>query len=70
MVHILEAQGLLPEHITILVATGTHRAGTPAEKISMFSAETVQRYLMLDHSTTDTTRLRFVARTASGTVVC
>ena len=32
VLHTLEAQGLLPEHITILVATGTHRASTQAEK--------------------------------------
>ena len=65
----LEAQGLLPEHITILVATGTHRASTPAEKITMFGADVVQRYPIVDHSATDTTTLRFVARTASGTDV-
>src|SRR5262249_46043983 len=65
----LEAQGLLPQHITILVATGTHRASTPAEKISMFGADVVQRYPIIDHSATDTATLRFVARTASGTDV-
>jgi lactate racemase len=65
----LEVQGLLPEHMTILVATGTHRASTPAEKITMFGADVVQRYPIVDHSATDTTTLRFVARTASGTEV-
>src|SRR5215813_1590494 len=28
VLHTLEAQGLRPEHVTILVATGTHRAST------------------------------------------
>src|SRR2546425_8391885 len=65
----LEAQGLLPERITILVATGTHRASTPAEKITMFGADVVQRYPIVDHSATDTTTLRLVARTTSGTDV-
>src|SRR5262249_55679036 len=58
----LEAQGLLPEHMTILVATGTHRASTQAEKITMFGADVVQRYPIIDHSATDTTTLRLVAR--------
>src|SRR5215468_6132583 len=69
VLHTLEAQGLPPEHITILVATGTHRASTPAEKISMFGADVVQRYPILDHDATESARLRFVARTASGTDV-
>ena len=69
VLHILEAQGLLPEHLTILVATGTHRASTRAEKIAMFGTEVVQRYPIVDHSATDSATLRFVARTASGTDV-
>src|SRR5262249_36428821 len=69
VLHHLEAQGLLPEHNNSLVATGTHRASTPAEKISMFGADMVQRYPILDHDATDATTLRFVARTASGTDV-
>jgi len=50
--HTLEAQGLLPEHMTILVATGTHRASTQAEKITMFGADVVHRYAIVDHSAT------------------
>src|SRR5262250_1893092 len=69
VLHTLEAQGLLPEHITMLVATGTHRASTAAEKIMMFGADVVQRYPILDHCATDTATLRFVARTAQGTDV-
>jgi lactate racemase len=69
VLHTLEAQGLLPEHITILVATGTHRASTQAEKITMFGADVVHRYAIVDHSATDTTALRWVARTAHGTDV-
>jgi nickel-dependent lactate racemase len=65
----LEAQGLLPQHITILVATGTHRASTPAEKRHMFGDDVVQRYAIVDHCATDATTLRFVAKTASGTEV-
>jgi len=65
----LEAQSLLPEHLTILVATGTHRASTSAEKITMFGADVLQRYPIVDHSATDTTTLRLVACTVSGTNV-
>lgn len=65
----LEKQGLLPEHITMLVATGTHRATTLAEKITMFGADLVQRYRIIDHCATDASTLRFVARTTSGTDV-
>jgi lactate racemase len=69
LLHTLEAQGLLPQHITILVATGTHRASTPAEKLHMFGAEVVQRYPIIDHCATNAAVLRFVSKTASGTEV-
>jgi lactate racemase len=65
----LAAQGVLPQHTTILVATGTHRASTPAEKVHMFGAEVVQRYPIIDHCATDAAVLRFVSKTASGTEV-
>jgi lactate racemase len=65
----LEAQGLLPQHITVLVATGTHRPSTPAEKIHMFGAEVVQRYPIVDHCATDAAVLRYIGRTATGTEV-
>jgi nickel-dependent lactate racemase len=65
----LESQGILPQHITILVATGTHRACTPAEKLQMFGEDVVQRYAIVDHDATDASVLRFVARTVSGTEV-
>jgi nickel-dependent lactate racemase len=65
----LEAHGLLPRHITVLVATGTHRPSTPAEKVRMFGPEVVQRYPIIDHCATDAAVLRHVARTVSGTEV-
>ena len=65
----LESQGILPSHITILVATGTHRDSTPAEKRQMFGEEVVLRYPIIDHHATEASVLRFVARTASGTEV-
>lgn len=65
----LEARGLRPEHITILVATGTHRPSTPAEKTHMFGPDVVQRYPIVDHDATDSGKLRRVGTTASGTDV-
>jgi nickel-dependent lactate racemase len=65
----LEAQGLLPQHITVLVATGTHRASTAAERVSMFGTEVVQRYPIIDHCATEAAILRHVGRTTSGTEV-
>jgi nickel-dependent lactate racemase len=65
----LESQGVLPQHMTILVATGTHRASTPAEKVHMFGEEVVRRYPIVDHCATDAATLRFVSKTASGTEV-
>jgi nickel-dependent lactate racemase len=65
----LEAQGLLPEHITILVATGTHRPSTSHEKVQMFGHDTVQRYPIIDHRADDLGVLRYIGRTASGTEV-
>lgn len=65
----LETQGLHPRNITILVATGTHRASTPAEKNHMFGADVVQRYPIIDHDATHAPTLRSVATTARGTQV-
>jgi len=65
----LEAEGLRPEHIRILVATGTHRASTPEEKQLMFGPDVVERYPIIDHDATDTSCLRSVGITASGTHV-
>ncbi|WP_089719407.1 nickel-dependent lactate racemase, partial [Candidatus Entotheonella palauensis] len=69
ILRILETQGVRPDHITILVATGTHRASTPEEKQHMFGPEVVARYPIVDHNATDASRLRSVGVTASGTHV-
>ncbi len=69
VLNLLTSHGLLSKHITILVATGTHRATTVAEKIQMFGAEVVARYPILDHCATDATVLRAIGQTSSGTMV-
>ena len=69
LLHTLEAQGLLPENIVVLVATGTHRATTDAEKRRLYGDDVLARYPIIDHSATNRDVLRFVATTASGTDV-
>ena len=69
VLRVLEAQGVRPDHITILVATGTHRASTPEEKQLMFGPDVVERYPIVDHDAMDASRLRSVGITASGTHV-
>ena len=65
----LEAQGVLPQNIVVLVATGTHRATTDAEKRRLYGGDVRERYPIIDHSATDRDFLRLVATTASGTDV-
>jgi nickel-dependent lactate racemase len=69
LLHALVSQGIVAEHITILVATGTHRPSTADEKRRMFGAEVVARYPIVDHDATDRQALRFVATTGKGTEV-
>ncbi|MGD9711948.1 MAG: nickel-dependent lactate racemase, partial [Thermomicrobiales bacterium] len=45
----LEAAGVIAEDITILVAVGTHRASTEAEKREKLGGDIVDRYRILDH---------------------
>ena len=65
----LEAQGLMPQNIVVLVATGTHRATTDAEKRRLYGDDVLARYPIIDHSATDRDVLRFVTTTDSGTDV-
>lgn len=45
----LQAAGVPAEAITFLVAVGTHRPSTPAERIEKLGAEIVGRYRVIDH---------------------
>jgi nickel-dependent lactate racemase len=49
----LEAAGIPRAAITILIATGTHRASTPAERIEMVGEELAARYRLEDHDARD-----------------
>ncbi len=45
----LEAAGVSDDHITLLCATGLHRASTRAEKIAKLGQAVVERYRVIDH---------------------
>ncbi len=55
---------LQPEDVTILIATGTHRANTPAELRAMLGEEIVDRYRVVNHDARDPTVLVELGRTA------
>ena len=54
-----------PENVTILVATGTHRANTAEELVGMLGAPIVERYRVINHDARDDGELAFAGRTAS-----
>ncbi len=54
-----------PEDITILIATGTHRANTPLELENMLGAEIVRRYRVINHDSRDGSSLAYVGETTN-----
>ena len=53
----VEAAGVPPEAVTILVAVGTHRASTDAEKREKLGDAIVARYKVVDHDASDDANL-------------
>jgi nickel-dependent lactate racemase len=51
--------------VTLLVATGTHRPSTGAEKLEMFGPEAVARHAIVDHDSRDPSQLVALGRQAS-----
>jgi nickel-dependent lactate racemase len=64
-----EMPGIRPEDVTVLIATGTHRANTPAELERMLGREVLQRCRVINHDSRDTASLEFVGRTTTGVPV-
>lgn len=58
-----------PDQITILIATGTHRANTPAEIERMLGPEIARCYRIVNHDSRDSSSLAFVGRTSTGVPV-
>jgi len=63
----LEAAGLAPERIEILVATGLHRANTADELAAMTSPDIVRRYRIRNHEARDASQHVHLGRTGRGT---
>ncbi|WP_309720983.1 nickel-dependent lactate racemase [Armatimonas sp.] len=58
---ILPLLGLAPESITILIATGTHRASTPAELLDLLGKEILHSGVrVIDHDCDDPATNRFI----------
>ena len=61
LAEILPLLGLPPERITILIATGTHRASTPAERLELLGEKILHSgVLVVDHDCDDPTTNRFI----------
>ena len=54
------------ERVTILVATGTHRANTSAELDEMLGPELARGYRVLNHDARDTSSLTYLGRSTRG----
>lgn len=66
----LEAHGVSRDQITILIATGMHRASTPEERLEMFGPDVCAHYDIQDHDATDeASMVELPRRTSAGTVV-
>jgi nickel-dependent lactate racemase len=63
----LVAGGIAVENIKVLVASGTHRAMTPAEKLRKYGQAVLTRVKVLDHVAHDEACLTHVGVTAKGT---
>ena len=65
----LEAAGIEPGNVTILIATGLHRAATGAEILQIVGQPVASRYRVLNHYARNATQHRSLGKTASGTPV-
>jgi lactate racemase len=58
-----------PERFLIIVGTGSHRANTRAELVSMVGAEIVSKYAILNHDAHDVATLAEAGRAADGRTI-
>jgi len=65
----LHEAGIQIEGVSILIATGLHRAATDAEIRVIVGADIASRYRVLNHDATQITEHRWLGSTASGTPV-
>lgn len=62
----LAATGFGPDRVTLLSATGTHRANTPEELERMLGRDVVERYRVVNHDARDTASLVRLGATSQG----
>ncbi len=62
----MEAGGMAGDNVTIIVATGLHRASTDEEKRRMFGGPVVDRYRIVDHDAQDPAAIVDLGRTSAG----
>jgi lactate racemase len=60
-----EMPDVLPEDVTILIATGTHRTNTPDEVETMLGAGIARRYRVINHDSRDGSSLVYVGKTTT-----
>jgi len=65
----IESSGIRRQNIRIIVGTGTHRASTPEEKVTMFGESVVKEYFITDHDCEDLDSLTYIGKTRRGTKV-
>ncbi|MCZ7571523.1 MAG: nickel-dependent lactate racemase [Ardenticatenaceae bacterium] len=63
----LNRGGIPDAQVTMIIASGTHRAMTPEEKEAKFGADVLARVRTLDHAYLDRANLRDLGTTARGT---
>jgi len=61
-----EMPDVRPEDVTILIATGTHRANTPAEIDRMIGAEFARRFRVVNHDSRNRASLVDIGTTSTG----
>jgi lactate racemase len=69
LLEMLLGLGLRRSNIRLIVGTGTHRASTAAEKLSMFGRDVAAGYEILDHDCTDAESMVSIGLTEAGTEV-
>jgi nickel-dependent lactate racemase len=57
------------DDITVLIATGTHRANTSSELDAMLGADITRRYRVINHDSRDAASLTCVGKTSTGVAV-
>jgi nickel-dependent lactate racemase len=62
----LESQGLAPQDITLLIATGTHRPNEGPELEEMIGAEVARRYRVINHNARADEEQQYVGDTRRG----